>query len=96
MNAVTKLSTKGQVVIPKDVRDALGWVEGEPLDVIETADGVLLKRPKSGVKLTAAEALAKIRATIKYDGPAVTVEEMNESIAEGWLKSALKSDRAKR
>jgi AbrB family looped-hinge helix DNA binding protein len=96
MNAQTKLSAKGQVVIPKDVRDRLHWTQGEALDVIETADGVLLKRLTPGKKLSAQEALAKIRALVKYDGPPVSIEEMNETIAEGWRQSALKSDCAKR
>jgi AbrB family looped-hinge helix DNA binding protein len=82
MNAQTKLSAKGQVVIPKDVRDRLHWTQGESLDVIETADGVLLKRPNSGAKLSAQEAFARIRARVNYDGPPVTIEEMDQSISE--------------
>jgi AbrB family looped-hinge helix DNA binding protein len=96
MSMQTRLSAKGQVVIPKDLRDRLRWTQGEPLEVIETPDGVLLKRLKPGKKLTAKEALAKIRALVKYDGPPVTIEQMNETIAQGWLQSALKSDCAKR
>jgi len=43
MNAQTKVSAKGQVVIPKDVRDRLHWAPGTPLDVIEKAGSVTLK-----------------------------------------------------
>ncbi len=96
VTAQTRLSAKGQIVIPKDVRDRLRWDQGQPLDIIETPDGVLLKRPIQKKSLTVDQALAKIRTIIKYDGPPVTIEEMNESIAEGWRQSALKSDCAKR
>jgi AbrB family looped-hinge helix DNA binding protein len=82
MNAQTKLSAKGQVVIPKDVRDRLHWTQGQALEVIETPEGVLLKQPYRKKTLTVQEALARIRARVKYDGPPVTIEEMNESISE--------------
>ncbi len=96
VTAQTRLSAKGQIVIPKDVRDRLRWEQGQALEVIETSDGVLLKRPPAKKTLTVDQALAKIRAIVKYDGPPVTIEEMNETIAEGWRQSALKSDCAQR
>ena len=92
MNARTTMSGKGQVVIPKDVRDRLGFHAGEQLDVIEIAGGVLLKahRRKSGE--TFDEITARIRERVRYDGPPVSIEEMNETIEEGWRRAALDSD----
>jgi AbrB family looped-hinge helix DNA binding protein len=40
---VTSVSTKGQVVLPKAVRDQLNWDTGTRLSVEQTADGVLLR-----------------------------------------------------
>lgn len=96
MNIHTKLSAKGQVVIPKDVRDRLKWQRGQTLELIETSEGVLLKQPPSRPRISHEEALAKIRAIVNYKGPAVTIDEMNETIAEGWRQAALKSDCAER
>lgn len=42
----TKLSSKGQVIIPKSLRNAHQWKEGLEFIVIDTVDGVLLK-PKA-------------------------------------------------
>lgn len=42
----TKLSAKGQVVLPKGVRDAHGWTPGVEFVVENTPSGVLL-RPRS-------------------------------------------------
>lgn len=93
MNAKVTLSTKGQVVIPKDVRDQLGLMPGQTLDV-ELMGGRVILTPqirKSGRSFD--EILAEVRTLITYDGPSVTVEEMNETIADGWRKAAEDSDR---
>ena len=63
MGAQTKLSAKGQVVIPKDVRDRLGLAEGAKLDIVETAAGLLLRPVRAG-KVTREHALARIRKAI--------------------------------
>lgn len=76
MNARTIMSAKGQVVIPKDVRDRLGLVPGEQLDVIEMAGGILLKSSTPRPKRSIAEVTAQLRALIRYDGPPVSIEEM--------------------
>ncbi|MDR2213389.1 MAG: AbrB/MazE/SpoVT family DNA-binding domain-containing protein, partial [Pseudomonadales bacterium] len=36
----TKVSTRGQVVIPKTLRQAYRWQSGQELDVIDTGDGL--------------------------------------------------------
>jgi len=84
MNAQTKMSEKGQVVIPKDVRERLGFLPGDRLDVEERADGVLLRKApmKSGESFEAIT--ARLRARIHYDGPPVSIEDMSDSIAQMW------------
>jgi AbrB family looped-hinge helix DNA binding protein len=39
----TRLSSKGQVVIPQAVRDAKAWGPGTELDIVEVADGILVR-----------------------------------------------------
>lgn len=92
MNAKTTLSAKGQVVIPKDVRDRLRLMPGDKLDVIESGDDVLLRRVVPKGKLSVDEAIARFREIFVYDGPPVSIEEMNQSISEMAEKSALDSD----
>jgi AbrB family looped-hinge helix DNA binding protein len=41
---VTKVSEKGQVVIPKEIRDKMGFIEGTKLIVIAAEDAVVLQR----------------------------------------------------
>jgi AbrB family looped-hinge helix DNA binding protein len=44
---MTKVSDKGQVVIPKEIRDKLRFNEGSNLLVIATEDAVILQRIES-------------------------------------------------
>ena len=76
MNARTTMSAKGQVVIPKDVRDRLGLVPGEQLEVIEMAGGILLKASPVRPKRSVTEVTAELRALIQYDGPPISIEDM--------------------
>lgn len=43
-NAITTVSTKGQVILPKAIRRRQAWDAGTRLIVEETPEGVLLKR----------------------------------------------------
>lgn len=79
MSAHTKLSAKGQVVIPKDVRDRLGLIEGMTLDVIETGDGVMLRRSRQPGKISATEAVARLRTIYQHKGPPVPIERLSWS-----------------
>jgi AbrB family looped-hinge helix DNA binding protein len=79
MSAQTRLSAKGQVVIPKDVRDRLGWSQGSELEVIETGDGVVLRKPPVRKKLTFEQVTARIRQVVNYKGPPLTIEQLSWS-----------------
>ena len=83
MNAQTRLSAKGQVVIPKGVRDRLGLTEGTVFDVIERGGEVVLKIPQKTAELSVAEAQRRIRAIFVYDGPRVTEEMMRQAVLKG-------------
>ena len=39
----TRLSTKGQIILPKNIRTAHGWRPGTTFSVEETGDGILLR-----------------------------------------------------
>jgi AbrB family looped-hinge helix DNA binding protein len=39
----TRLSTKGQIILPKNIRDSRSWGPGTEFIVEETGDGVLLR-----------------------------------------------------
>jgi AbrB family looped-hinge helix DNA binding protein len=87
MNAVTRMSSKGQVVIPKDVRDALGWAEGEELRVRKSGDRAVLElATPERAKMSWDEFDRRIPRI--YSGPPVSVEAMDEAVADMWRKRA--------
>ena len=47
MSKLTNLTVKGQVTIPKDVRDALGLVANEPVEIeMLGEDAAVIRKPK--------------------------------------------------
>lgn len=78
MTAQTRLSAKGQVVIPKIMRDRLRWSEGEELEVVQAAGGVLLRPvslPRERISIEEFH-----RRVPPHKGPPVSLEEMEKAI----------------
>lgn len=70
--ATATLSSTGQVVIPKSLRDQFHCEAGHEL-IVETADsGVLLKAKPTGKK----RRLEELRGFLQTDEPAVPIEEL--------------------
>ncbi len=40
----TVLSTKGQIVIPSEIRNRKGLLPGDELEIVETADGLVIRK----------------------------------------------------
>lgn len=73
----TRLSSKGQVIIPKEVRERHGWRPGAELDVEDRGDAVVL-RAAGTFPRTAVE---QVFGCLKYGGPPLTVEQMDAAVA---------------
>ena len=72
-----RLSSKGQLVIPKEVREFLHVRAGDRIDFVVRDDGEVVIRP-------AVTDLADLRGLLaRRDGRVLTVEEMNAVIREG-------------
>jgi AbrB family looped-hinge helix DNA binding protein len=72
----TRLSSKGQIILPKAVRDLHHWVPGTDFSVEDTGDGVLL-RP---IKTSRATRLNDVIGSLRAEGPTRTIEEMDAAI----------------
>lgn len=77
--AIVKLSNKGQVVIPKKIRDELHWKAGAELTLISSASGVTLKvSPKQ-----TGRSLADLIGMLRHDGPPLSTEKLCKPVDFG-------------
>ncbi len=76
MVARTRLSTKGQVIIPKAVRDRQGWRAGTELEVEEHGEAVVL-RARHVFPPTRFE---DVRGCLGYRGRRLSLAEMDEAV----------------
>jgi AbrB family looped-hinge helix DNA binding protein len=68
---IVTLSTKGQVILPKSIRQRRRWDAGTRLLVEDTADGVLLK---------AAKRSEEVFGSLKVSEPPKTLEQMDAGV----------------
>lgn len=87
MMEVTRLSSKGQVIIPKALRVAHQWEAGQELIATDLGDGILLKPKKQFLETK----LTDVAGCLTYKGKPKTIEEMNiaidQGLAEQWHDS---------
>ncbi|NOT12653.1 MAG: AbrB/MazE/SpoVT family DNA-binding domain-containing protein [Methylococcaceae bacterium] len=70
--AIIKLSSKGQIVIPKEIRDALHWQAGTQLTLVSSVSGVTLKAASK----KAGGNLGDLIGMLQHDGPPVSVDAL--------------------
>jgi AbrB family looped-hinge helix DNA binding protein len=75
----TRLSSKGQVIIPKSLRDAYQWQPGQEFTVTDIGEGILLQPKRPFAPTT----LADVAGSLPYGGPPKSVDEMAQAIARG-------------
>ena len=75
----TRLSNKGQVVIPKAVRAAHGWEPGLEFAIEDVGNGILLK-PINAYKPTRIE---DVLGCVGYKGPRKSLKDMKAAVAKG-------------
>jgi AbrB family looped-hinge helix DNA binding protein len=72
----TRLSTKGQIVLPKGIRESHAWGPGTEFTVEETGEGVLLRPSGRFPKTT----LAEVFGCLGYKGKTKSLAQMDAAI----------------
>jgi len=78
----TKLSSKGQVVLPSAIRTSHRWTAGTEFQVVDTPEGVLL-RP---LKPFAPTCVDEVFGMARYQGPRRTLADMDVAVAVARLR----------
>jgi AbrB family looped-hinge helix DNA binding protein len=74
-----RLSKRGQLTIPKKIRERHGWGPGVDLEIRNRGTHIEVRSAREDFPETTLEELIGCTG---YEGPAHTIEEMNASIAE--------------
>ena len=77
--AKTMVSTKGQVILPKAIREKLKWKPGTELNVQETSNGVLLTPARYFAPTKLEDVAGMLRHKVRIDHP-LSIEEMDAAI----------------
>jgi AbrB family looped-hinge helix DNA binding protein len=73
---IRRLSARGQIVLPKNIRDSRGWGPGTEFTVEETCEGVLL-RPAARFPVTS---LDEVVGYLRSKGKAKTPRQKDSAI----------------
>lgn len=73
----TVISTKGQVILPKAIRDSRRWPAGTRLEVEDTPEGVLLRPVPIFPRTTLDDVVGCLRPR---NGISLTIEDMDAAI----------------
>lgn len=86
----TTMTTKGQVTVPREIRERLGLKSGDKLAFTMLSDGTVVMRPKT-------RRLAELAGSLTRPGqPSVGIEDMNPfepAAAKKATKTAKRSAR---
>lgn len=75
--SVGTMTSKGQITVPKDVREALGLAAGTRVSFTRNAAGQIVLTRDGG-------SVMDLAGSLRYDSPAVSLQDMNDgAIAAG-------------
>lgn len=80
----TKLSSKGQVIIPKALRDTHHWASGLELTVTDTGDGLLLKAKAPFPAAPLSEVAGMLKTRVEPKSEAQIAAALTQDLRRRW------------
>jgi AbrB family looped-hinge helix DNA binding protein len=80
----TKLSSKGQVIIPKALRDTHHWASGLELTVTDTGDGLLLKAKAPFPAVPLSEVAGMLKTRVEPKSEAQIAAALTQDLRRRW------------
>jgi antitoxin PrlF len=72
------LTSKGQITLPKSVRDRLRLAAGDSVEFVETPNGFLLRPTRGDIR--------KLKGSLPVPAHAVTLAQMQEAIETAGIR----------
>ena len=79
--ATAKITSKGQLVVPKPIRQHLRLQKGDSVDFVIQGDGEVVMRPATGD-------VRELKGILPKPGKAVSLEEMDRAVRKRAGKGA--------
>jgi antitoxin PrlF len=83
---IATMTSKGQITIPAATRTKLRLATGSRVDFVENEAGEIVLRPIVGD-------VRRLRGIVKYEGPPVSIEDMNKAIGDAAVRNFRRSER---
>jgi antitoxin PrlF len=83
----TKITAKGQVTIPVEIRRKLGLNPGDRVTFRDSDDGIVIEPTRKAV-----HRLAGMLREYAENRPPATIDDLKEAAAAGWAREPLKQD----
>ncbi len=81
VNARVRMSNKGQIVVPKSIRDSHGWGPGDEFELMPSGSGVTLMPVRDGTPLFPKTTIEEfLRNRIRIDRPFPDDEEIDRAL----------------
>lgn len=73
---IRKIDHLGRLVLPKDIRNSMGLVDGSSLEILATKEGILLK--KYSLELSLITDIENLQRSVKEDNSYVGQDKANQ------------------
>jgi len=73
---IRKIDHLGRLVLPKDIRNSMGLVDGSSLEILATDEGILLK--KYSLELSLITDIENLQRSVKEDNSYVGQDKANQ------------------
>ena len=86
--AVATMTSKGQLTVPKEIRDRLGLAPGDKVEMVPGAEGghVVMRKRRT-------IPLEELLGSLPNNGYSLTLEEMDDAVAEAVMERHERSRR---
>jgi AbrB family looped-hinge helix DNA binding protein len=82
--AVATMTSKGQLTVPKEIRDRLGLEPGDKVELVPSGEHAVTMRKRRQLRLD------EVLGTLPTNGVSATVAQMEEDLGEAIVESVLR------